>query len=130
MITSMFQRNILIPRQDYSARHRQQNTDGASNFSNKKTNITYDPFVAENCTIQPAQGDDLQTLDEGLRNREVLVIITDTPLTPGREGSNVLADQIEYEGVDGISWYTVVKVKKHDAGVINHWRAVIVREPK
>ena len=45
------------------------------------------------------------------------------------EGSERLSDQIQYEGVTGLAWFDVIKVKNWNGGVIPHYEAIIVRQP-
>lgn len=132
MIKPFVRNSKYIPRKTYNARRVLLNKDTGSIFENASdatTPILYETFLTLECTIQPTTGQDLQTLSEGLRDRESYRIFTSTPLTSVIEGSNRLGDQIEYSGVNGTSWFTVVKVKKRDVGVCPHYEAVIVKEP-
>lgn len=122
-------RNGAIPRKTYSARQRTLVADNTSVFSNKTTSITYTPFSVINCTIQPASGSDLKTLDEGFRNKEVYILRTETAVIAVDEGSPRLSDQIQFNGVSGLDWFDVIKVKNWSVGVIPHYEVIIVRQP-
>lgn len=132
MIKPFVRDSKYIPRKTYTARKVFLNKDNTSIFENapdSTTPETYESFLTKACTIQPTTGQDLQTLSEGLRDKESYKILTSTPLTAVIENTNRLGDQIQYDGVNGTSWFTVVKVKKWDVGVCPHYEAVIVKEP-
>ena len=132
----MASRNILIgsytsriPRVDLVARRVLVTKNPSSIFENEGSE-SYETFTASNCTVQPASGQDLLVLDEGLRDRETYTIFTDTVLLGVQEGTNRKGDQVEYDGLTGTSWFSVVTSKKHNVGVIPHFECLIVKEPE
>lgn len=118
-----------IPRITLQARQRNAVKDAGSRFENKKSSVTVTLFDLEYCTVQPTKGDDLLVLDEGLRGKEIYTLRTNTPITTAVEGTDRLADQVEYDGVNGLSWFTIIKVREWSVGVIPHYEALIVKEP-
>lgn len=133
MAIKPFKRNSnYIPRKSYNAREVRKNKESGSIFENDTDDTTpflYTSFTVKQCTIQATKGQDLLTLDEGFRDQEVYTLFTETPITSVIESTNRLGDQIEYDGVNGTSWFTVIKVKKWNVGVAPHYMAIIVKDP-
>lgn len=118
-----------IPRKTLQGYNRFVSKTTGGVFENDLESITSTPFDVLQCTVQPLTGSELMVLEEGLRSKEVYNVFTNTKLTEAIEGTDQLADQIEIDGVNGVSLFTVLKVKKWDNGLIPHYHAVVVKEP-
>ncbi len=78
------------------------------------------PFEA---SVQPANGEDLQLLEEGLRKRDAKKLYTDTELqTASQHPPAHLADQVTIDGVE----YDVMHVEGQRS-VLPHFKAIVVR---
>lgn len=82
------------------------------------------PFTIENASVQPVSGGVQQTLPQGIRDKIVYKLFTTTPITTVVEGSETLADRVDYEG----ETYLLLGVKRFTSGVLNHNEAVMVKE--
>lgn len=115
-----------IPRVTLQARRRVKtlNPDG---YATTTTNTSFDLLQ---CTVQPASGDDLLVVPEGLRDKEAFNIFTQTNANPAVEGTNSPGDQVflttRYASDEG--WFTVVKRKAWQNGVINHYHLIVIKE--
>lgn len=118
-----------IPRITLQGYHRYVTKVTGGVFENDQEAETSTPFDVLKCTVQPLNGSELMVLEEGLRSKEVYNVFTSTKLTEAIEGTNQLADQVEIDGVNGISLFTVLKVKKWANSLIPHYHAVVVKEP-
>lgn len=74
-------------------------------------------------SVQPASGEEVQNLPEGLRKAGAYVLFTSTPLVCGRE-TDQESDTIKLFG----STYEVYSVFAWQNGVINHYRALLTRK--
>lgn len=85
-------------------------TDGAST----DTSIT--------ASVQPAQGEDLQLLPEGLRIRRTVKVYTATELQAGDQQAGTSPDQLVISGLVGIDdgTYEVQTVKPYYALLAHH----------
>lgn len=103
-------------------------------FAAKRITITYDnynrpteveqAFLVENASAQPAEGNQLLVLPEGLRDKVVYCIFTTTPLNTIEEATGNAPDKVLIEG----SWFVVHKSAKWDVGVQSHYKATCVKE--
>jgi hypothetical protein len=97
---------------------------------NRPTGETFNNFTLENCTVQPASGNDLQVLEEGQRNMEVFNIFTSTSVKPTIRGADQKGDEVfldtPFTTVAG--WFTVVKVKVWQNQHVSHYHILVVRK--
>ena len=78
-------------------------------------------------SFQPANGQELQALPEGRRQRQTFKVYTKTELTAPRQdrsGDETPGDIIEYKN----KRYEVVTVGPWENGIINHFKAIIQEE--
>lgn len=115
-----------IPRIDLTARTVQIVFD----TRNRPTSETFVEFTLDSCTIQPASGSDLEVLPEGLRDSEAFNVFTNTPLKTAIRGTTEDGDEVfipsPYTQVPG--YFSVIKVKAWQVGVIPHYRVLVVRD--
>lgn len=84
----------LIPRFDLQAYHFESNT-ATNQFGRVVAGIPLlTAFNASMSSVHSASDQDLQTLPEGLRDKRVVILITDVELTTAVEGDNILGDLI------------------------------------
>lgn len=78
-------------------------------------------------SVQPAGGEDLQLLPEGLRSRRAVKVYTTTELEVADQAAGVLGDQLVISGLVGIDdgTYQVQNVAPYYA-LLGHHRAVAV----
>lgn len=119
----------FIPRITLQGYHRFVVKETGGVFENDLESTTSTPFAALRCTVQPLTGQQLQVLDEGLRAKEAYNVFTNTPITVAVEGTNQISDQLEIDGVNGVSLFTVISVKKWNNQLIPHYHAVVVKDP-
>ena len=75
-------------------------------------------------SLQPAEGDDLQTLPEGDRTKRVRVLFSRTALRTVDQGAGTSADQVT---IDTGEWAEVRSVEPWPTGRLVHWRCVLVQ---
>ena len=62
---------------------------------------------------------------------EAYFVYTSTPLKSSEEATLELADQIQIDGVYGLDWFTVVRVKKHSiTSNGSQYEAIVIKNPK
>jgi hypothetical protein len=87
-------------------------------------------FTLKACTIQPASGDELKTLDEGYRDAELFTIFTETIVRTALRGTSQKADEVfistPYTAVAG--WFTVLKSKPWQNRIVPHYQILVVRK--
>ena len=115
-----------LRRQDLQAQSNVLTMDSRNN----PTGSTSEPFTLVNCTIQPASGDELQTLDEGLRDAELFTIFTDTPVRTAVRGTANQPDEVYLDNpyTPSAGWFTVIKSKVWQNSVIPHYKILVVRK--
>ena len=119
----------LLDSMSLSCRRKVFVKDTTSVFDNDGT-YQYQPFNAENCSVQPLTERSQLLLDEGLREYESYTVYTTTALKSVKEASEDLADQVYINGQHGYSWFTVLKVKKHSVTSNgNQYEVVVVKYP-
>ena len=89
-----------------------KDTSTTNPFENKGS-YSYQTFTIENCSVQPLTDKNQMLLTEGIREYEAYTIFTTTALRSAQEKSNDLADQVELDGLFGLSWFTVLRSKKY-----------------
>lgn len=114
----MKRRNGPIPRKSLNARHV---TEVLDDFGTPT--ITEVPFTLTLCTVQPFVGDDFILGSDGLQNKDVFTVFTETPLQSGKEGSEIKADEVEING----EWYIVYKAQPWQVGIgLDHYCATVI----
>ena len=73
-------------------------------------------------SLQPATGDDLQTLPEGDRTKRVRVLYTATALRTVSQADRTSADQVTVDG----DWFEVREVQPYGTTALAHTRAILV----
>lgn len=73
-------------------------------------------------SLQPATGDDVETLPEGERSKRVRVLFTATELRTVDQSARTSADQVSVDG----DWYEVRTVKPYGTTPLAHRRVVLV----
>ena len=73
-------------------------------------------------SVQPAQGEDLEFLPEGVRVRDSRRLYTEVEVREADVSTKSKADWIVYKGAQ----YKVVNVRVYDA-VIPHYRAIMIK---
>lgn len=111
--------NGAIPRKTLQARHV---TEGYDAYG-YPTGLTYVPFEALVCTVQPIQGKDLLLLPEGMRDKEAYTVWTETECDTVNEGTDKKPDEIQIYG----DWYKVTKKRSWQVGLIPHYELVVVK---
>ena len=115
-----------IPRRDLQGRSNELRLDSRNNpVGNSAT-----PFTLHNCTLQPASGADLYSLDEGMRDSEIFTIFTETIVRTVIRGSANKADEVFIDSpyTPSPGWFTVVKSKVWQNGIVPHYRILVVRK--
>ena len=139
---SRLRRSSLIPRYSYPMVRRNlvvSSPTPDNPFANSTEEIEFTRMDAKACTIQSMSGWEVSSLPESIRNKEVFTIFTNTALFGSLDDTTNLSDAIyipasfyELNGVvapnTNSGWFTVVKTKFRNSGVINHVEAVIVRD--
>lgn len=74
-------------------------------------------------SIQPASGDEVMTLPEGDREKELLAVFTNTALRTIDQDTKTEADRITWEGSD----YEVIKVSPWKMGALDHYECIVAR---
>lgn len=110
----------LIPRKTLQAYRITEQTDSR----NRVIESTETPYTITNASVQPSTGKVQQTLPQGLRDKVAYHLITTTELRTVIEGSEGMADRVEYEG----DRYLILNVKPCKSGVLNHYQAMLVKE--
>lgn len=89
-----------------------------------------DEFTLDACTIQPAQGADLEVLPEGLRDSEVFNVFTNTPLKTAVRGTSQDSDEVFIPAPFTAlpDFFTVLKVKVWTNDIVPHYKATVVRK--
>ena len=85
----------LITKKTYQGRHRTLVKATDSVFDNDLASTDYTLFDITDCIITPATESTMQVLDEGLRNKTVMEVYTDTYITSAVENTNDFGDQIQ-----------------------------------
>lgn len=116
----MKRRRGAIPRRSLPARHV---TDDVDKFGRPSDTPTYESFTAKYCTVQPYVGSNLVVAPDGFADKETYVIFTDTYLSEGVEGGVAKPDEVFIFD----EWYRVVKTKRWQNGVINHYECVVIK---
>ena len=73
-------------------------------------------------SLQPATGDDLQTLPEGDRTKRVRVLYTATALRSVDQDARTSADHVSVDS----DWYEVREVKPYGTTPLAHRRVILV----
>ena len=103
---------------------------GTSVFSNSGS-FSYEIFNVENASVQPVAKDTQILQADGIREYEEYFVYTSTPLKSSEEATLELADQIQIDGVYGLGWFTVVRVKKHSiTSNGSQYEAIVIKNPK
>ena len=103
---------------------------GTSVFSNSGS-FSYETFNVENVSVQPVAKDTQILQADGIREYEAYFVYTSTPLKSSEEATLELADQIQIDGVYGLDWFTVVRVKKHSiTSNGSQYEAIVIKNPK
>jgi hypothetical protein len=119
----------LIETNTFQGRHRTLVNTTGSVFENDTASITYDLFDITNAVYTPATESTMETLSEGLREKLVFELYTDTYLTTAVEDTQNYGDQIELDIGKGLQWFTVKKVYPYlVGGFLTNYKAIIVRE--
>ena len=99
-------------------------------FSNSGS-YEYESFDVENASIQPVSKDSQILQTDGFREYEAYTVYTSTPLKSSEEQTTDLADQIQIDGVYGLEWFTVIRVKKHSiTSSGSQYEALVIKYPK
>lgn len=89
---------------------------------NRIVSTNTESFNAELCTVQPFVGDTFLLTPEGLQNKDVYTVFTQTKLQVGKQGTTEKPDEIFFDG----KWFRVAKVKNWSVGLIPHYECIIV----
>ena len=111
--------NGAMPRKTLQARHVMEGYDQYG----YPAGLTFDPFEALNCTVQPVQGKDLQLLPEGMRDKEAFTVWTETDCDTANEGTTEKPDELQING----DWYKVTKKRAWQIGLIPHYEIIVVK---
>lgn len=139
---STLRRSSLIKRYSYPMVRRNLSVSAPTPdnpFSNSTEEIQFTRMSASACTIQSMSSWQVSSLPEGIRNREVFTIFTNTALSGSLDTTTNLPDAIyipaSFYELNGIvapntqsGWFTVVQPKFRNSDVINHVEAVIVKD--
>ena len=97
--------------------------------------VTFEEFTLKACTIQPASGEELETLGEGYKEVEAYNIFTATNANPAIEGTRSNPDEVFLDM--GISsgelasdpgWFIVAQRKAWRNQVVPHYHLLVVRK--
>lgn len=111
-------RNGSIPRLTLTARRVVEIRDRF----NRITGTNTESFSAKLCTVKPFVGDTFLLSPEGLQNKDVYTLFTETKLQVGKQGTTEKPDEIFFDG----KWFRVAKVKNWSVGLIPHYECIIV----
>lgn len=89
----------------------------------------YEEFPLNTCTIQPATGEELETLGEGYRDREGYNIWTATSANPAIEGTSSNPDEVflDERFASNPGWFVVMNRKPWQNGHVVHYHLLVVR---
>nr|BAL52635.1 hypothetical conserved protein [uncultured prokaryote] len=90
-------------------------------FSQGRPVRTFDPDVQIQASIQPIPGEELNKLFPGGEITDAVVIYTDEPLQPGKEGVRP-EDEIVFDG----KTYRVFRVQTWKMGQLDHFKALAI----
>lgn len=117
-----------LPRRDLVARRVTTETLDNGYFSDGLT--SFEEFPLKVCTVQPAQGEELETLGEGYKGLEAFNIFTQTRANPAIEGTDKNPDEVflsdRYASDPG--WFLVMTAKPWRNQVIPHYHLLVVRK--
>jgi len=74
-------------------------------------------------SVQPMSGDEVLTLPEGDREKELQTVYTDTLLRTIDQDTKTEADRVVWNGSD----YEVIKVRPYQMGALDHYECIIAR---
>lgn len=119
----------LITTNTFPARHRTLVNTTGSVFVNETASVSYTSFNITNAVFVPATESTLESLSEGLREKLVLELYTDTYVTTAVENTTDYGDQIQINIGKGNQWFTVKKVYPYIVGgFLTNYKVIIVRE--
>lgn len=94
------------------------------------TENTFTDFTLESCTVQPAGGEELETLGEGYKDLEAYNIFTRTDAKPAVEGTDSNPDEVflssRYASNPG--FFLVMRRKAWQNQVVPHYHLLVVRK--
>lgn len=129
-------RNQLIPRIECIGRRRTwAKSDPDSPFVNAGRTVTYTPFTAVECVIQPMRGkaqrdQNNQLVEAGEQDYDSYTVYSETLMFRAREGTDELADQLMLKDSRGEdSWFTVMKVDIFQSSGTKRYRYYLVAIP-
>lgn len=129
-------RNRLIPRIEVQGRHRTwSKTDPTSPFINAGREVTYEPFTAVECTIQPMRGKAIrdqnnQLMIGGEEDYDSYTVYSETLLFRAREGTEDLSDQLLLpDSGGGQTWFTVMKADMYPSSGVPRYRYYLIAIP-
>lgn len=130
-------KNRLIPRVPCQGRRRTwAKTDPDNPFVNGAVAISYEPFTAIECVIQPITGKAIRDqneklMDEGGNEYDSYTVYTTTRLLRAREGTDELADQLLLTDSRGDStWFTVIKCDPHPSSGVERYKVYLIAIPE
>lgn len=74
-------------------------------------------------SVQPASPQDLLHVEEGNRTKDIIVVWTETELTPGSEALGTIPDHITWQG----NLYECHKVERYNMLALPHYKAIAIR---
>jgi hypothetical protein len=130
-------RNKLIPWSPQEGRHRSfEKVDQDDPFENGGLTMIYEPFVAQECVVQPMRGkaardQNNQLVQEGEKDYDSYTVYTSTWLKRADEATNKLADQLLLKNSRGeMVWFTVMKVDVFVTSGVSRFRCYLIAVPE
>ena len=133
--TLLSSRNRLIPRIEVAARKREWKADPNSAFSNKRLQVEYTDFIAEECSVQPMRGkaqrdQNNQLQPVGEEDYDSYTVYSETFLLHAKEGTDKLSDQLLLpDSNGGETWFTVMKTDIYVSSGVRRFRYYVVAVP-
>lgn len=135
----MIRQSTLIKRFPLPLYHRNATKTGGG-FGKPQITYTFLTQVAEMCTLQPPKAEEITVNLSGLSSQDMFVIRTNTALFTPEDGTDFLGSGVYIpdsyfmtgnnpftEGGKG-GWYNVVQIMSWGNNVINHYKALLVRD--